>query len=211
MMSTVEVTGSAWMGSLTTSGKKGVSGKKVMAISARCKAFDIIAGSSGFTLMGVLVLVAVSGIGLMGASHSWRTIVQREREAALLFQGDQIRRAIESYYTAVEAGSEGEYPQRMEDLLKDPRFPVIRRHLRKMYPNPLDPEGKWEFVLDGTGRIKGVFANRKEKPLKVKQFAEDYSDFENAKTYSDWKFVFGPGVAVSNSAVPGEVGEGEEE
>jgi len=99
----------------------------------------------------------------------------------------------------------------LEDLLKDPRFPVIRRHLRKMYPNPLDPEGKWEFVLDGTGRIKGVFANRKEKPLKVKQFAEDYSDFENAKTYSDWKFVFGPGVAVSNSAVPEEVGGEEEE
>ncbi|MFO7495897.1 MAG: type II secretion system protein [Desulfobacterales bacterium] len=189
--------------------KKGASGKRVTSTSARGKAFNLIAGSSGFTLMGVLVLVTISGIGLMGASQSWRTIAQREREEALLFQGDQIRRAIASYYTAGAAGAEGEYPQRMEDLLRDPRFPTVQRHLRKLYKNPLDPEGKWEFVLDGTGRIKGVFASRKEKPLKVKRFAEDYSEFENAKTYTDWKFIFVPNGAASNSGTPeGAGGEG---
>jgi type II secretory pathway pseudopilin PulG len=188
---------------------KGVLKAKIKGTSARGQAFNIIAGSSGFTLMGVLVLVTISGIALMGASQSWRTLVQREREEALLFQGDQIRRAIASYYTAGAAGAGGEYPQRMEDLLKDPRFPTVQRHLRKLYGNPLDPEGKWEIVRDGAGRIKGVFAGRKEKPLKVKQFGEDYSEFEHAKTYSDWKFIFVPNGAASNSGTPeGAGGEG---
>jgi type II secretory pathway pseudopilin PulG len=184
--------------------KKAVSGEPVA--TKRGGLVKIIAGSGGFTLMAVLVLVTISGIGLIAASQSWRTIVQREREAALLFNGDQIRKAIASYYTAGASGVEGAYPQRMEDLLKDPRFPVIQRHLRKVYPNPLDSEGKWEFVRDGTGRIKGVFANRKEKPLKVKQFAEDYSEFENAKTYADWKFVFVPGGPASKPAAPEQTG-----
>jgi type II secretory pathway pseudopilin PulG len=185
--------------------KKGVSGERVAARRGR-GLIKIVAGSGGFTLMGVLVLVTISGIGLIGASQSWRTIAQREREEALLYGGDQIRKAIAAYFTAGPSGGEGAYPQRLEDLLKDPRFPVIQRHLRKIYPNPLDSEGKWEFVRDGMGRIKGVFANRKEKPLKVKKFAEDYSEFENAKTYADWKFVFVPGGPAPNPAAPEQAG-----
>lgn len=187
--------------------KKALSGERVSVRSMRGRALtNIISGSDGFTLMGVLVLVTICGIGLIAASQSWRTISQREREEALLFGGDQIRKAIASYYTAGASGVEGAYPQRMEDLLKDPRFPVIQRHLRKIYPNPLNSEGKWEFVRDGMGRIKGVFANRKEKPLKIKQFAEDYSEFENAKTYVDWKFVFVPEGPISNPAAPEQDG-----
>ncbi len=49
----------------------------------------------------LMVLVAVSLFGLMAgiAGSSWKTIVQRSREADLLFKGNQIREAIGTYYT----------------------------------------------------------------------------------------------------------------
>lgn len=145
----------------------------------------------GFTYLSVLLLIIVSGIALTTASHSWRTIMQREREKELLFRGDCINRAIESYCKA--GGTEKiTYPSRFEDLLKDPRFPVIKRHIRKIYKDPLTEDGEWGVIL-GQGRgIKGVYSKSKKIPLKTGDFPGKYIKFEKAKNYSDWKFIFVP-------------------
>jgi len=143
----------------------------------------------GFTYLSVLLLVFVTGTALTTASHSWRTIMQREREKELLFRGDHINRAIESYCKA-GGTKQIRFPSRFEDLLKDPRFPAVKRHIRRIYKDPMTENGTWGLILGPGNSIKGVFSKSKHTPLKTGKFPEKYKDFEKAKTYSDWKFVF---------------------
>lgn len=153
--------------------------------------------SPGFTYMAVMILVAVTGIALAGASQYWSTIVQREREAELLYRGDQIRKAIASYCAANPSGGAPEYPRQMGDLLKDPRYPGLRRHLRQAYTDPMNPGKDWGWIRDGTGRLKGVFSQSPLIPLKKAGFDRDYREFGKAKTYADWRFVFNLGQSTT--------------
>ena len=50
-----------------------------------------VGSERGFAYVGVLVLTAVIGIGLMQAGLVWSKQRQRERETELLFVGGQIR------------------------------------------------------------------------------------------------------------------------
>ena len=146
-------------------------------------------GPQGFTYISALVFVAIMGIALSTAGGFWSTVVKREREQELLFRGDQILRAIDSYYRQAPGNGAPEYPKSMKDLLKDPRYPTIRRHLRRPFPNPMSREGNWELILDNRGGIKGVFANSTEQPTKKGRFPAGYEKFEKAAVYSDWKFT----------------------
>ena len=165
-MSTVEATRSAWVEHRIMNGK-------------------------GFTYLSVLLLVFVAGTALTTASHSWRTIMQRERETELLFRGDRINRAIASYCNAGGA-KQIRFPSRFEDLLKDPRFPAVKRHIRRIYKDPMTANGTWGLILGPGNSIKGVYSKSKKTPLKTGNFPDKYKDFEKATTYSDWKFVFVP-------------------
>ena len=145
----------------------------------------------GFTYIAVLILVVVASIALMGAAKYWRTVIKREKEAQLLFNGDQIRKAIESYVNAKPSEKgKPEYPARLEDLLLDPRFMSVHRYLRKIYPDPFSEDGKWKIIRKAGGKIGGVFSGSKEKPLKTANFPKPYEGFENAGSYSEWRFEY---------------------
>ncbi len=147
-------------------------------------------GRQGFTLISVLFLMVVFGIVLMGADKFWSTAVKREKEAELLFRGDQIRASIKSYYHSSKGGKNPSYPKSLKSLLKDSRYLTVRRHLRKKYKDPMTADGEWGVILDSGRRIKGVFSKSKKKPLKIAGFPVEYEDFEKAKSYSDWRFVY---------------------
>ena len=142
----------------------------------------------GFTYLTVLFLVAFMGLGLALAGEVWQTGLAREREAQLLYTGNQYRRAIERYYLS----GLHQYPRSLEDLLKDPRRPDTQRYLRKLYPDPVAPKGEWGIVKGPDGGIMGVYSQSGDKPIKVTGFALVNRDFENAGKYSDWKFVYSP-------------------
>ena len=142
--------------------------------------------------MGVLILVAVMSISLVGAGRYWSTIIKREREAELLYRGDQIREAIASYYNNPPGGQNKAYPRKFSDLLKDPRYPNVKRHLRKWYSDPMNRGNDWVYVLDASQRLKGVHSAHQGTPLKTGNFPKDYREFEQAQTYADWTFVFVP-------------------
>lgn len=154
----------------------------------------------GFTYIGVLGLVVVTGILLTSASTYWSTIVKREKEEELIFRGDTLRDAIASYYESAPQGRAKSYPSSLKDLLKDPRFPTLKRHVRKIYRDPMTKEGQWGLVLDSRGGIKGVFSLSKEAPLKRAGFPKEYSHFQKAKSYRDWKFVYIPRPHPSQTA-----------
>jgi type II secretory pathway pseudopilin PulG len=152
------------------------------------------AGCGGFTYVGLLVLIALIGVALAGAAEVWHGAQQREKERELLFVGDQFRRALASYQA-----NGGSYPARLEDLLKDPRVPGVRRHLRRIYRDPITGSNEWGLVKVGNA-ITGVHSLSTQEPLKKAQFRLVDQDFEGKTKYSDWVFMAKPGQA---AAAPG--------
>ena len=146
----------------------------------------------GFTYPAALALIVITSISLMGVQKYWRTIMQREREKTLLFNGLQIQNAISSYYRHAPGGNPS-FPHSLNVLVNDARSGRPLRHLRRLYVDPMTPDGQWGLVLDGQGGIKGVFSRSSGKPLKQENFSPAFSSFRKQKKYSDWKFVSEPG------------------
>ena len=152
----------------------------------------VIGKERGFTLLSVLFMMVLFSIALMQANRYWRTTLLREREQELLFRGNQIQQAIKSYYHSAPDEKNAAYPSSLGMLLKDPRYLTVKRHLRKLYKDPMTPDGAWGLIRDDTGKIKGVFSKNKGKPYKTAGFPEKYKAFEKAKTYSKWQFIYDP-------------------
>lgn len=146
----------------------------------------------GFTYIGLLIAVAMIGIGLAATGVVFHHQAQREKEKQLLFAGEQIQRAIGSYYES-SPGGDKRFPQSLEDLLLDRRYPVTRRYLRRMYADPMTGKGEWGLVRGGPGeRVIGVFSLSEKKPVRIANFPARYEGFESAQSYADWKFVYAP-------------------
>jgi type II secretory pathway pseudopilin PulG len=145
---------------------------------------------SGFTYIGILMVMVIAGIGLAGVGIVWHQDAQREREKELLFIGDEYRKAIGSYYESTP-GTTKQYPTTLEDLIIDKRFPAIKRHLRKVYADPMTFGESWELVLQ-QGQIVGVHSKSKLEPIKKTGFLPPYETFGEAAEYSDWKFIYTP-------------------
>lgn len=150
-------------------------------------------GQNGFTLLAVLFLVAVMGLGLAALGVHWETARRREQEAQLLFAGDQYRRAITAYYEA-SPGPRKQYPAALRDLLDDKRFPHTVRHLRRLYVDPITGKAAWGLVWK-EGGIAGVYSLSTLPPLKQADFALPDRAFSGARTYAEWVFAAKPPAA----------------
>jgi len=142
----------------------------------------------GFTYIGLLILIAIIGIGLVALSDVASTQMKRDKEAQLLFVGDQYAKAIASYKAAAGEGG-NQFPRSLDQLLSDPRTPTVRRHLRRLYPDPMTGKADWILVPSPGGGIAGVKSRSTDAPLKRYGFPADYEQFAKAATYGDWIFV----------------------
>jgi type II secretory pathway pseudopilin PulG len=163
----------------------------------------------GFTYIGLLLAIALAGTALAGAGTLWSTEAKRDREAELLFVGDQFRRAIASYYETAPAGQPNRFPSKLEDLVQDRRWPTVRRHLRKLYADPITGSPEWAIVRGPNETIAGVHSKSSVAPLKRAGFPKDYEQFSSATSYTDWKFAHSPtraetprGQPATKSAAP---------
>ena len=144
----------------------------------------------GFTLLGLLFLVAGLGVAMAALGTVWHTAAQREKERDLLFFGDQYRLAIESFWTIpLPVGTPRRLPQNLGELLEDPRFPDTVRHLRRAYRDPMTG-GEWELLKGPDGGIVGVTSLSEDAPLKQANFPLAYVQFGEAGSYRDWVFRF---------------------
>ena len=148
----------------------------------------------GYTLLALLLLVALIGLGLAGAGELWSRSAQRERERELLVAGNQIRDAIGLYYLR-SPGTTRRYPRKLEDLLQDDRYPVVVRYLRRVYADPMTGSAQWGLIEAPGGGIMGVYSLSGAVPLKRAGFAPENKDFENATHYTAWRFLFNPDAA----------------
>ncbi len=92
-------------------------------------------------------------------------------------------------------------PRSLEDLLKDPRLPGLRRHLRQLYADPLTGKEQWGLVKDSKGSILGVHSLAEGKPVQRTGFEPQLGSFEDAENYRQWVFGLPVVQAVQKSAV----------
>ena len=149
---------------------------------------------TGFTYLVVLFGVVLIGLALAGTATVWSTAAKRMREQELIWVGSQFRLAIQRYYLEGPGGVQT-YPRSLDDLLADHRWPEARRHLRKMYADPLTGQVDWQLVTTPDGQILGVHSPSLSTPLKRNGFAKVNTSFAEADTYVDWRFVYLPQLA----------------
>lgn len=140
----------------------------------------------GYTIMVVLALIATVSLGMAAAGPAWTQAAQRERELELLRIGTLYAQAIEHYHASAP-GNLKLYPPALNELVKDSRYVGAMRHLRKLYPDPIDPSRPWGVVLDAQQRIIGVYSTSDGVPLMRKPTG--FPGLPPARRYSDWKFI----------------------
>lgn len=150
-----------------------------------------LAGSRGFTYLGILFAVTIVGFGLAATGTVWAVSTQREKERQLLFVGAEFRRAIESYFLSSPSGVRT-FPRTLEDLLEDRRGGALRRHLRKIYVDPMSNTRDWQLITLGDGVLIGVSSPDERRPIKRGNFSEDNRGLVDAECYCEWRFVYLP-------------------
>lgn len=153
--------------------------------------------AAGFTYIGLLVAVAVMGLGLAEVGVIWRTQAQREREVELLFIGRAFQSAIASYY----AVGPHQYPPEIADLIEDKRFAEPKHHLRKLYADPMTGAPDWTLISAPMQGISGIASSSKAQPIKKAGFDEDEENFKEATSYSDWQFIYVPRLRLKRTAI----------
>jgi len=155
----------------------------------------------GFTYLSVVILVTI--IGLVGATAlRLGTTIQRSlAEQALLDIGMEYSNALASYAAATPQGQPN-YPNSFAELLKDPRFPQLRRHLRRVYVDPMTGKAEWGIVkATDKGGILAIYSLSKAVPIKIGNFPVRFAAFEGKASLADWKFS-GEGVQVAGGKNP---------
>ncbi|MCX7831203.1 MAG: hypothetical protein N2445_09150, partial [Acidobacteria bacterium] len=109
---------------------------------------NILSGEKGATFLTILVMLFLLAIFLLWAVQPASTVMQREKEAELIFRGEQICEALRNY----QKDHGGGFPSELKELLK--RSPKNVPYLRRLYKNPFDPEGKWCYLAPGTTSIR---------------------------------------------------------
>jgi type II secretory pathway pseudopilin PulG len=151
----------------------------------------------GLMLVALLIFLAISAYTTLKTSEVWSTVIAREREQELLFVGDQYRRAIESYYNSSPPTEPKKLPGNKEDLLRDIRSGVTKRHLRKLYLDPIN-DSDFELLKSGGG-ISGIASFSADKKPVKQSFNPPYENFTKAQSYRGWKFLFVPPKQVSTT------------
>lgn len=162
-------------------------------------------------LFGVLVGATLVGVGLTAAVTLWSRIVQRDREAELLFRGEAVVRALERF----QQDRPGTLPETLDELVEgkylrrawlDPMtgrgFRILRAEeatapataaagIVVARPRPTNPAGA-EFEVrdeererpepDTPGTVTGITGVVSTSDLL------SFRTYEGARRYSEWRF-----------------------
>ncbi len=145
----------------------------------------------GYTYFGVLFVVVLISLALSGAAGVWQFQIQREKEQQLVFIGNQYTQAIAGYYHSAPGGLK-HYPKSIAELLRDPRYPTVKRHLRKPWLDPFTLKNDWGLIRTKQGGIAGVFSQAEGVPIKQAGFGSETLDklLSGKINYQQWKFIY---------------------
>ncbi|MCC6072680.1 type II secretion system protein [Massilia sp. GCM10020059] len=157
------------------------------------------ARNGGFTYIGLVVLLAILGLVAAAGMKTGSLMQRAAAEEELLEIGAAFSEALRSYAAATPRG-QPQQPPNLEALLKDPRFPGVRRHLRRIFVDPVTGKAEWGVMTNGDkAGVTGVYSLSAARPLKVGNFDARFLNFDNKERISDWKFTAaGQGIIVVN-------------
>ena len=166
------------------------------------------ASQHGFAYVLLLVAVAVVAVSSTATLRLGAQMGRRDAEQSLLYVGSEFERALRSYANlpatvtinanananasasanATQALLSAKGPRTLEELLKDPRSPGVRRHLRQIYADPMTGLQTWGLIKDPAGFIIGVYSLAEGQPIKQTGFSPERLGFESAPAYTAWVF-----------------------
>jgi type II secretory pathway pseudopilin PulG len=153
--------------------------------------------SEGFTLIILLFAITLLIIGLLIAVPVWQTQIQREKEAELIFRGNQYAEAIRLF----QLKKPGTFPRTMDELIEE-------KCIRRLYSDPMTKDGEWNIILPyqrvsakqkgslqrvlvvpssmlgsvSNSQIIGVVSASTQKSIKI---------YYEQESYDKWLFFFG--------------------
>lgn len=148
-------------------------------------------GAGGFTYIGLLIFIAVLAAGATASLGAGVALQQRDSEAELLAIGLEFRNALQSYADATPVG-QPTAPKELVELLRDARYLGMKRHLRRVYPDPFTGKAEWGLVRDPDGRIAGIHSLSKTSALRHAGFPVGMEMFEKAERHDEWVFALMP-------------------
>jgi type II secretory pathway pseudopilin PulG len=147
------------------------------------------ASQGGYTYLALLILLAIISITAAASAELGAIYQRRMAEKELLAVGAEFQRALQSYASATPIGQPTQ-PRTLEDLLRDPRYPNVVRHLRRVHDDPMTGKGDWILMMSPDGQtIIGIHSASHARPIQISHFPAAFQGFANRKSYSDWVFV----------------------
>src|SRR5512142_2929249 len=118
-----------------------------------------IPNSKGFTLIELMIVLAIMGILITIAAPNLKVSLIRAREAVLKEDLFQMREAIDQYYA-----DNGKYPETLKDLINTQDR--TRSYLRDIPKDPFTGSDDWITVApEGQDAEDGVFDVHSASPL----------------------------------------------
>jgi type II secretory pathway pseudopilin PulG len=145
----------------------------------------------GFTLLAVMAAMFLLALGTQKVLFVLSQQAQREREAELLQVGAAFAQAIGAYYES-SPGTVKRWPANLNDLVDDKRFVGMRRHLRRVYMDPITRSEEWGLVRASDGGIEGVYSLSDASPIRSGALTLGDLRLPAASRYTDWQFVYQP-------------------
>lgn len=149
--------------------------------------------------MALVISIAIASIVSGAALIQGASLQRRAHEAELLFIGAQFQAALKSYYETTPAG-QIPYPMSLDDLIRDTRQPVLRRHLRKIYFDPLTGKPEWGTILGPSNGIVGIYSLYDGAAIKTANFPTEFAEFEGKERVNEWIFSYKPAFVAAKDA-----------
>lgn len=154
----------------------------------------------GFTYVGVMIMVAVIGAAVAAALTAGSALTRRAAEDELLAIGLEFRQALKSYAESTPAG-QPDAPRELAELLLDRRQPSVRRHLRRLYPDPLTGKAEWGMVRGPDGRVVGVHSLAQSEAIRLANFPAGLEALEGRRRHHEWVFAWQPDIQAGRQAI----------
>ena len=103
------------------------------------------AAPRGYALVALIVVVAVMNVLVAASLPYWSQVIQRDKEAELIFRGLQYAEAIRVFQLRFNR-----LPNTLDELIE-----VNPRSIRRLWTDPMTDDGEWEPIRGQVGQAAG--------------------------------------------------------
>ncbi len=177
----------------------------------------------GYTLVAVVIGMAILAILIMGVAPSIATIMKREREQELLFRGKQYARAIALFQRRY-----GRFPNELKEMYEN-----RPRTIRKLFKEPICGCPDWHVIYQNSpdaltgGQVPGMPPGARPLPtptpgvfgptgqnktigpiigVRSGVHEEALTEWRGQKYYDEWRFIMGDADKESGIGIGGGLG-----